>query len=57
LRALGRAADLLASRVYAIGRHVRAGQALFAEDSPIRMKVKDECAAARVKPCDGDGEK
>jgi len=57
LRALGRAADLLASRVYAIGRHVRAGQALFVEDSPIRMKVKDECAAARVKPCDGDGEK
>ncbi|WP_269451024.1 IS66 family transposase [Phaeobacter inhibens] len=32
----------------AIGRHVRAGQAIVADDTPIKMQAKGKCATARV---------
>ncbi|MET1416650.1 IS66 family transposase zinc-finger binding domain-containing protein [Roseibium sp. HPY-6] len=32
----------------AIGRHVRAGQAIFAYDTPTKMQVKGKCATARI---------
>lgn len=32
----------------AIGRHVQAGQAIFADDTPIRMQAKKKCATARI---------
>ncbi|MCP3972565.1 MAG: transposase [Rhodobacteraceae bacterium] len=32
----------------AIGRPVRTGQAIFADDTPIKMQAKRKCATARV---------
>ncbi|WP_260003250.1 IS66 family transposase [Leisingera caerulea] len=45
---VGRSAALLEPLADAIGRHVRAGQAIFADDTPIKMQAKGKCATARV---------
>jgi transposase len=45
---VGRSTALLAPLADAIGRHVRAGQAIFADDTPIKMQAKGKCATARV---------
>ncbi|CUI00342.1 Transposase [Leisingera aquaemixtae] len=45
---VGRSAALLEPLADAIGRHVRAGQAILADDTPIRMQSKGKCATARV---------
>lgn len=45
---VGRSAALLEPLAEAVGRHVRAGQAIFADDTPIKMQAKGKCATARV---------
>lgn len=45
---VGRSTALLEPLANAIGRHVRAGQAIFADDTPIRMQAKGKCATARI---------
>jgi len=45
---VGKSAALLEPLADAIGRHVRAGQAIFADDTPIRMQAKRKCATARI---------
>jgi transposase len=45
---VGRSARLLAPLADAIGRHVRAGQAIFADDTPLKMQAKVKCATARI---------
>nr|WP_011102833.1 IS66 family transposase [Ruegeria sp. PR1b]AAN05207.1 RC134 [Ruegeria sp. PR1b] len=45
---VGRSAALLEPLADAIGRHVRGGQAIFADDTPIKMQAKGKCATARV---------
>lgn len=47
---VGKSAALLEPLADAIGRHVRAGQAIFADDTPIRMQAKGngKCKTARI---------
>ncbi len=45
---VGRSAALLEPLADAIGRHVQAGQAIFADDTPIKMQARGKCATARV---------
>ena len=45
---VGRSTALLEPLADAIGRHVRAGQAIFADDTPIKMQAKQKCATARI---------
>lgn len=45
---VGRSAALLEPLADAIGRHVQAGQATFADDTPIKMQARGKCATARV---------
>ena len=45
---VGRSTALLAPLAEAIGRHVRAGRAIFADDTPIKLQAKRKCATARI---------
>ncbi|MCP5073483.1 MAG: IS66 family transposase, partial [Rhodobacteraceae bacterium] len=45
---VGKSAMLLEPLADAIGRYVRNGQAIFADDTPIKMQAKRKCATARV---------
>jgi transposase len=45
---VGKSAALLEPLADAIGRHVLRGQAIFADDTPIRMQAKRKCATARI---------
>lgn len=45
---VGRSTTLLEPLADAIGRHVKAGRAIFADDTPIKMQAKGKCATARV---------
>jgi transposase len=45
---VGKSAALLEPLADAIGRHVLKGQAIFADDTPIRMQAKRKCATARI---------
>lgn len=45
---IGKSARLLEPLADAIGRYVRDGQAIFADDTPIKMQAKRKCATARI---------
>ena len=45
---VGKSAALLEPLADAIGRHVRAGQAIFADDTPLKLQTKGKCATARI---------
>jgi transposase len=45
---VGRSAALLEPLADAIGRHVHGGQAIFADDTLLKMQAKGKCATARV---------
>ena len=45
---VGRSASLLEPLADAIARHVRAGQAIFADDTPLKMQAKGKCAITRI---------
>ena len=45
---VGRSTALLEPLADAVGRHVRAGQAIFADDTPIKMQARRKCATARI---------
>ncbi len=45
---VGKSATLLEPLADAIGRHVRSGQAIFADDTTIKMQAKHKCATARI---------
>ncbi|MDP7184428.1 MAG: IS66 family transposase [Paracoccaceae bacterium] len=45
---VGQSSKLLEPLADAIGRYVRSGQAIFADDTPIRMQAKKKCATARI---------
>jgi transposase len=45
---VGKSAKLLEPLADAIGRYVRSGQAIFADDTPIKMQAKGKCATARI---------
>ena len=45
---VGQSSKLLEPLADAIGRHVRAGQSIFADDTPIKMQAKKKCATARI---------
>lgn len=45
---VGRSTRLLEPLADEIGRHVRAGAAIFADDTPIKMQAKVKCATARL---------
>ena len=45
---VGQSTKLLEPLAEAIGRHVRAGAANFADDTPIKMQAKKKCATARI---------
>jgi transposase len=45
---VGKSAKLLEPLADAIGRYVRNGQAIFADDTPIKMQAKGKCATARI---------
>jgi len=45
---VGQSTALLAPLADAIGRHVLAGQALFADDTPLKMQAKVKCKTARI---------
>ena len=45
---VGQSLKLLEPLADAIGRHVRQGQAIFADDTPIKMQAKKKCATARI---------
>ena len=45
---IGQSTKLLEPLAEAIGRHVRAGSAIFADDTPIKMQAKKRCATARI---------
>ena len=45
---VGKSAKLLEPLAEAIGRYVRNGQAIFADDTPIRMQAKKKCIKARI---------
>jgi len=45
---VGKSTALLAPLADAIGRHVLAGQAIFADDTPLKMQAKVKCKTARI---------
>ena len=45
---VGQSSKLLEPLAEAIGRYVRAGGAIFADDTPIKMQAKKKCATARI---------
>jgi transposase len=45
---VGQSTKLLEPLADVIGRHVRSGQAIFADDTPIKMQAKKKCATARI---------
>ena len=45
---VGKSTALLEPLADAIGRHVLAGQALFADDTPLKMQARVECTTARI---------
>ena len=45
---VGQSSKLLEPLADAIGRYVRSGQAIFADDTPIKMQAKKKCATARI---------
>ena len=45
---VGQSSKLLEPLADAIGRHVCAGQAIFADDTPLKMQAKMKCATARI---------
>ena len=45
---VGKSAKLLEPLADAIGRYVLTGQAIFADDTPIKMQAKKKCATARI---------
>ena len=45
---VGKSTSLLEPLADAIGRHVRAGQAIFADDTPLKMQAKVKCKTARI---------
>lgn len=45
---VGRSTALLEPLADAIARHVRTGQAIFADDTPLKMQAKGKCATARI---------
>lgn len=45
---VGRSTALLEPLADAISRHVRAGQAIFADDTPLKMQAKGKCTTARI---------
>lgn len=51
---LGQSTKRLDPLAEAIGRHVRAGAAIFADDTPMKMQAKKRCATARIQTCARD---
>ena len=45
---VGRSTRLLEPLSEAIGRHVRAGPAIFADDTPVKMQAKIKCKTGRI---------
>lgn len=45
---VGQSSKLLEPLADAIGRYARSGQAVFADDTPIKMQAKGKCATARI---------
>ena len=45
---VGQSLKLLEPLADAIGRYVRSGQAIFADDTPIKMHARKRCATARI---------
>ena len=45
---VGQSLKLLEPLADAIGRYVRSGQAIFADDTPIKMHATKRCATARI---------
>lgn len=45
---VGKSTALLAPLADVIGRHVLAGHAIFADDTPLKMQAKVKCATARI---------
>lgn len=45
---VGKSAALLEPLADTIGRHVRSGQTIFADDTTIKMQAKRKCATARI---------
>ena len=45
---VGQSTKLLEPLADAIGRHVGQGQAIFADDTPIKMQARKKCATARI---------
>ena len=45
---VGQSTKLLEPLADAIGRHVRTGHAIFADDTPIKMQAKQKCTTARI---------
>ncbi len=45
---VGQSTKLLEPLADAIGRYVRAGQAVFADDTPLKMQAKQRCVTARI---------
>ena len=45
---VGKSTALLEPLADAIGRHVLAGQAVFADDTPLKMQAKVKCTTARI---------
>ena len=45
---VGQSTKLLEPLADAIGRHVRTGAAIFADDTPIKMQARKKCATARI---------
>ena len=45
---VGQSSKLLEPLADAIGRYVRSGKAVFADDTPIRMQAKKKCATSRI---------
>lgn len=45
---VGKSAALLEPLADVIGRHVLAGQAIFADDTPLKMQAKVKCTTARI---------
>ncbi len=45
---VGKSTALLEPLANAVGRHVRAGQAIFVDDTPLKMQAKVKCKTARI---------
>ncbi len=45
---VGKSTALLEPLAEAVGRHVLAGQAIFADDTPLKMQAKVKCTTARI---------